>query len=288
MRQYLELLERVMTRGKLKPDRTGIGTISFFGCMFEHDMAEGFPLITTRQMAKRSVLVELEGFIGAKTSKRWFRERGCHFWDRWCNRSIVSYSTEPAVQARMAAEDDLGPIYGFPWRHSGAEYLGPDHDYTGQGEDQLANLVNELKRNPHSRRLVVSAWNPAQFHQMAIEPCHDSFQVNFNDGKLDLNWRQRSVDLPVGFPSNLASYAMLLSLLCLETGHVPGRLIASLGDVHIYNNQLEGVKIQLQREPRALPHVKVNGFKSLFEWKHTDTEFLGYNPHPKIAYPLAV
>ncbi|MFW6231274.1 MAG: thymidylate synthase, partial [Nanoarchaeota archaeon] len=189
---------------------------------------------------------------------------------------------------------DLGPVYGWQWRHSGAEYqmdgLKPAHmiDYSGQGVDQLEKIVNGLKRSPESRRLVVSAWNPKDLAYMALEPCHDSFQVSVRDGKLDLTWRQRSVDCALGLPFNIASYATLLHLLAMETGYEEGDLTGHLGNTHIYNNHIDGVKEQLTRKPGKLPTIHTENFDTIYDWHYTDSRIEGYDPQPKIQFPLAV
>ncbi|MEK6855852.1 MAG: thymidylate synthase [Nanoarchaeota archaeon] len=288
MESYLTILNKVLTNGTWKDNRTGVKTISITGAMFEHDMSLGFPLLTTKKMASRTMKVELEGFIKGVTDKKWFQERNCHIWDQWCNPQKVPYGTDNETKKKMFEERDLGPIYGFQWRHFDAEYQNYDSDYTGKGIDQLANVIMTLKNNPNDRRMIVSAWNPKQLHRMALPPCHYSWQILTHDGKLDLIWQQRSVDTPLGLPFNIASYGLLLHLIAKEAGLKERTLVGQLGDVHIYENQLQGVKEQLTRTPLKLPKVSTRDFKSLFDWTSDQTEFPEYQSHPKIEFSLAV
>ena len=277
MRQYLELVERVLTKGKPKGDRTGTGTIAIFGAEFRHDMKEGFPLLTTKKMHHIAIRVELEGFINGVTDKRWYQERGCRIWDEWCNPRKVPYRHDEETKAKMREERDLGPIYGYQWRY-----------FNSSGRDQLREVIREIKENPNSRRVLVSAWNPLQLGEMALVPCHYSFCLNIIDNKLNLAWDQRSVDTMLGLPFNIASYGLLLNLIAKETGYEEGELVGHLKDVHIYKNHIEKAKEQLEREPYALSEVKTSNFLSVFHWNHQDTEFINYQSHPKIEFPIAV
>ncbi|MEX2053401.1 MAG: thymidylate synthase, partial [Patescibacteria group bacterium] len=288
MRQYLEIVRRILDYGERKPNRTGVDTLAIAGAFFEHDMAAGFPLLTTKRMAFRSMATELEGFINGVTDKRWFQERSCSIWDEWGNPTKAPYGHDPASKARMAAERDLGPIYGFQWRHFGARYVSFDTDYTGQGIDQLAALVKKLKIDLGDRRMLVSAWEPAALGQMALPPCHYGFQVTVIGGKLHLMWNQRSVDTMVGLPFNIASYGLLLHLLAKEAGLKEGRLVGFLGDVHIYGDHIEGAREQLSRDPDRylLPQVLTERFTSIFDWKAGDTRFAGYQSFPKIEFAI--
>ncbi len=288
MQSYLDLVSRILEKGERKPNRTGIDTLAIAGAMIEHDMSTGFPLLTTKQMAFKSVRVELEGFIKGITDKRWYQERKCRIWDEWCNPQKVPYAHDEQTKQKMREERDLGPIYGFQWRHFGALYQSYDSNYTRQGMDQLAGIVETLKQNPQDRRMVVSAWNSLDLPYMALPPCHYSFQVTVINQKLNLLWNQRSVDTMLGLPFNIASYGLLLHLLAKESNLEEGKLIAFLGDVHIYENQMDGAKEQLKREPYALPTIATERFTSLFEWEYHQTKVLNYNCHPAIPFPLAV
>jgi thymidylate synthase len=288
MQQYLQIVRRILESGEVKPNRTGVDTRAVAGAFFEHDMADGFPLLTTKKMAFRSMATELEGFINAVTDKKWFQDRGCTIWDEWANPTKAPYGHDPESKARMAAERDLGPIYGFQWRHFGARYVSSDTDYTEQGVDQLANLVRVLKTNPNDRRMMVSAWEPAVLGQMALPPCHYGFQVTVIGGKLHLMWNQRSVDTMVGLPFNIASYGLLLHLLAKEAGLEEGRLVGFLGDVHIYEDHIEGALKQLSRDPDeySLPLAVTDRFTSVFDWQAGDTRFAGYRSYPKIEFAI--
>ena len=221
------------------------------------------------------MLVELEGFINGITDKRWYQERGCHIWDEWANPKMVPYGHDEESKRLMKEETDLGRIYGAQWRDFG-------------GVDQLQKMIDLLKNDPNSRRIIVSAWNPPELDQMALQPCHWGYQALVMGDRLHLSWNQRSVDTMLGLPFNIASYATLLHLLSLETSIEAGTLTGFLGDVHIYENHLDGAREQVEREPLELPRIRTKDFTSLFEWDHTKTRFLGYKPHEKIAFPIAV
>lgn len=288
MQAYQRILEDILKRGIRKQNRTGIDTISMTGAMFEHDMSEGFPLLTTKKVAYRMIFSELEFFIKGITDKQWLQERKNSIWDEWCSPKIVPYGNDEETKRRMKQERDLGPVYGFQWRHFGADYQGYDKDYSQQGVDQLANVIATLKKNPNDRRMIVTAWNPKDLWQMALPPCHYGFQVLTSNGKVDLSWNQRSVDTPLGLPYNIASYATLLHLIAKEAKMGEGKLIGFLDDVHIYVNQLEGIKQQLQRTPMKLPTISTENFNSIFDWKYTDTKIEGYQSHPRIDFEIAV
>ncbi len=288
MKEYLRIIDRVLRKGARKENRTGVDTLAIAGEVFRHDMSEGFPLLTTKKMPYRLVTSELEFFIKGLTDKRWLQERGNHIWDEWCSPEKVPYGHDPETRRKMMEERDLGPIYGFQWRHFGAEYRGWDRDYRGQGFDQLAWLVDRLKTDPNNRRLMVSAWNPPYISKMALPPCHYGFQVTVIDGKLNLLWNQRSVDVMLGLPFNIASYATLLHLLAKESGLKEGQLVGFLGDTHIYVNHIEGAREQLSREPYPLPRIETPRFTSIFDWKYTDTRLLNYRHHPHIKFEVAV
>lgn len=290
MRAYLDIVKKVLTQGKDKPDRTGVGTLAVAGIIFEHDMSQGFPLLTTKKMPFRLIASELEFFIKGITDKQWLIDRHNHIWDEWANPQKAPYGHDEAAKQKMLQERDLGPIYGYQWRHFNHPYQGYDQDYTQQGYDQLKKLVETLKNNPHDRRMLVSAWNPLQMDQMALPPCHYGFQVTVIDRHLNLLWNQRSVDTMLGLPFNIASYALLLHLLAKESGFAEGKLVGFLADVHIYKNHLAGAREQLQRDPAKypLPQIRTDNFKSIFDWQHTDTQLLNYYSYPSIKFEIAV
>jgi thymidylate synthase len=284
VRAYLDIINEILNKGQLKHNRTGIDTIAIAGAMFQHDMAEGFPLLTTKKMPFKSVGSELEFFIQGGTDKTWLQERKNKIWDEWCTPEKVPYGTDEETKRRMKEERDLGPIYGWQWRHFGAQYRGFDADYTGQGIDQLENVVKKLKSNPDDRRMIVTAWNPQDVPKMALPACHYGFQVTVINGKLNLLWNQRSVDSALGLPFNIASYGLLLHLLAKESGLEEGKLVGFLADTHLYVNQLPGAREQLSREPKPLAKIVTEPYTGLFNWKHTDTKLVGYDSHPKIDF----
>jgi thymidylate synthase len=281
MKAYHALVQRILDNGVRVPNRTGIDTISVLGEVFEHDMADGFPLMTSKKMPFRSVGAELEFFIRGYTDKRWLQERKCTIWNEW-------QSPESDLK------HDLGPLYGFQWRHFGAAYPGPiGIDTTGEligGVDQLKNVIELLKRDPNSRRAVVSAWNPMDLPAMALEPCHVLYQFRVLDGKLSMVWFQRSIDTMLGLPFNIASYALLLHLVAKSTGYAEGKLKGFLGDTHIYVNHLEGAKEQLSRDPDKypLPKLVTEPFNDVFNWEHTHSKLVGYESYPAIKMEVAV
>jgi thymidylate synthase len=288
MEAYFDILRRILSKGEVKENRTGVDAITVAGAMFEHDMSCGFPILTTKKMPMRLIAAELEFFIRGITDKNWLRSRNVHIWDEWCRPDRVPYGHDDETKRRMSEERDLGPIYGWQWRNFGAEYVSFDQPPRGQGVDQLKRLVETLKNNPGDRRMIVSAWNPKDMHLMALPPCHYSFQVTVINGRLNLLWEQRSVDSGLGLPFNIASYALLLHLLAKETGLQEGRLVGFLADLHIYVNHMEKLKEQLTRKPGALPSVVTTNFTSLFDWHHEDSRLVGYQPHPKIDLAIAV
>lgn len=288
MKTYLDIVRHILNNGVRKQNRTGIDTLSVSGVMFEHDMGLGFPLLTTKKMPFKTIRVELEFFIKGLTDKQWLQERRCGIWDEWAHPKKAPYGHDEDSKRRMREERDLGPVYGFQWRHFDAPYDNHDSDYAGQGIDQLAKVVETLKKNPMDRRMIVMAWNPKALGEQALPPCHYSFQVLVTDGKLDLLWNQRSVDTMLGLPFNIASYALLLHLLAKETGLGEGKLIGFLADTHIYLNQLEGAQEQLNREPKPLPRIVTEPFTSIFDWSGEQTRLEDYESHDRISFPIAV
>jgi len=290
MRQYLDIVQNVLEHGEKKQDRTGTGTISLAGAMFKHDMSQGFPLLTTKKVAYKCVRTELEFFIKGITDKKWLQDRGNHIWDEWCTPLKVPYAHDKETKKKMLEERDLGAIYGWEWRHFGAEYKSYDTDYAGQGVDQLRRMVDELKDKPHSRQNLVIAWNPLDINKAIPPYCHFAFQVTVTNNKLNLFWSQRSVDVALGLPFNIASYATLLHLLAKETGYGEGTLVGFLADTHIYLNHIDGLKEQLTRDPGKypLPKIQTENFTSIFDWQAEDTKLISYESYPKISFEIAV
>jgi len=290
MKTYLDIVRKILEEGKPKGDRTGTGTLAIAGSMFEHDMNKGFPLLTTKKMPFKIIASELEFFIKGITDKQWLQERKNYIWNEWAHPHKAPYGHDAESKKRMAEERDLGPVYGFQWRNYNAQYINWDTDYKGDGVDQLKYVVEKLKNNPNDRRMIVCAWNPSMMDQMALPPCHFVFQVTVVDGKVNLLWNQRSVDVMLGLPFNIASYATLLHLLAKESGLGEGKLVGFLGDVHIYNNHIDGAKEHLTRDPNTypLPKIETSNFTSIFDWKYTDTKVIGYESHPRIKFEIAI
>ncbi len=274
--QYLDLVRKILTEGKKKQDRTGTGTISIPHAMVSFDLERGFPLLTTKRVAFKAVKVELEGFIKGIKSKRWYQERGCTIWNEWCNPQKVPYGTDDETRRKMLEEDDLGEIYGVQWR-----------DFNNQGYDQLKKIVETLKTNPHDRRMVCSAWNPLALDKQALPPCHYNWVVSVDD-KLHLSFSMRSVDVGLGLPFNIASYSLLAHLLSLESNIPVGTVTGFLNNVHIYTNHVEGLSMQLNRNPFDPPKIETVDFDSIFNWRFDQTKVTGYKSHEKISLPIAV
>ncbi len=290
MKAYLDIVQKILETGEMKHNRTGVDALSIAGAYFEHDMSVGFPMLTTKKVPFKVVASELEFFIKGITDKSWLQERNNHIWDEWAAPQKAPYGHSEEAKKKMLEERDLGPIYGFQWRHFNGVYDSYDSDYTGQGIDQLKKVIDTLKSNPNDRRMIVCAWNPSMLGQMGLPPCHYAFQVTVINGKLNLLWNQRSVDTMLGLPFNITSYALLLHLLAKEAGLQEGKLVGFLADTHIYVNHIDGAKEQLTRDPNkySLPKIQTNNFTSLFDWKYTDSEVLGYESYPKIEFPIAV
>jgi thymidylate synthase len=290
MQAYLDIVRRILETGVVKHNRTGVDAISIAGAMFEHDMSKGFPLLTTKKVPFKNISSELQWFITGMTDKKWLQEKNNHIWDEWANPEKAPYGHSAEHKKKMREERDLGPVYGFQWRHFGAEYQNHDSNYAGQGFDQLKRVVDKLKSDPHDRRMIVSAWNPLAMHKMGLPPCHYAYQVTVIDGKLNLLWNQRSVDTMLGLPFNIASYGLLLHLLAKEANLKEGKLIGFLADTHIYVNHVEGAKEQLSRDHTMypLPQIQTDNFKSIFEWKAEETKILNYQSYPTIKFEIAV
>jgi len=290
MKQYLDLVQKIIQEGKRRENRTGIDTIAIAGAIFQHDMKDGFPLLTTKKVPYRLVASELEFFIKGITDKKWLQERNNHIWDEWCTPLKIPYANDEKTKKRMLEERDLGTIYGWEWRHFGAEYKSYDTDYSNQGVDQVKNLVDTLKSDPNSRRMLVLAWNPLDINKAVPPYCHYGFQVTVINNRLNLFWNQRSVDVALGLPFNIASYATLLHLLAKEGGYEEGILTGFLADTHIYVNHIDGLKEQISRDPNKypLPKIKTEKFTSIFDWVYTDSEIINYQSYPTIKFDIAV
>lgn len=291
--QYLEILRDLVNSDVKQENRTGVDTYKIPPRMIQHDMSKGFPLLTTKRVAWKTMKVELEGFIKGITSKKWFQDRGCKIWDEWSNPKRVPYGNDEDSKAKMVAEDDLGLIYGSQWRNFhdpkniGWDILN-DKKIEGGKVDQLENIIETLNKNPTDRRMICLAWNPLALDYQALPACHVLFRVGVTNGKLDLTWYQRSVDTFLGLSFNLASYALLLHLIAKETGFEEGILTGFLDDLHLYENHIDQAKEQLSREPYELPYIETENFKSIFEWEHDDTLLFDYKCHPSIKAPVAV
>jgi thymidylate synthase len=264
MRQYHDLLARILDEGAPKSDRTGTGTLSVFGHQMRFDLSEGFPLVTTKKLHMKSIVHELIWFLAGDTNIKYLKENGVRIWDEWAD-----------------ANGDLGPVYGKQWR----SWARPG----GAPVDQISWLINEIKRNPDSRRLIVSAWNPAEIDQMALAPCHCLFQFYVADGRLSCQLYQRSADAFLGVPFNIASYALLTHMIAQVCGLKPGDFVHSFGDAHLYSDHLEQARLQLTREARTLPTLRLNPVvRSIFDFKFEDIAVEHYDPHPHIAARVAV
>ena len=264
MKQYLDLLHRIVTEGVQKGDRTGTGTLSVFGHQMRFNMQDGFPLLTTKKLHLKSIIYELLWFLKGDTNVKYLQKHGVRIWNEWADEN-----------------GELGPVYGHQWRSW--------PDYKGGTIDQIQQVVDALRHNPNSRRMLVTAWNPAEVEDMALPPCHCLFQFYVANGKLSLQLYQRSADTFLGVPFNIASYALLLQMMAQVAGLEVGDFIHTTGDTHLYLNHLEQAKLQLTRTPRTLPKMKINpDVKSIFDFRYEDFELTDYNPHPHIAAEVSV
>jgi thymidylate synthase len=264
MKQYLDLLRHIRANGVMKEDRTGTGTQSVFGYQMRFDLSEGFPLLTTKKVHLKSIIYELLWFIAGDTNVKYLQDHGVTIWDEWADEN-----------------GDLGPVYGHQWR----SWPAPD----GRTIDQISMVIDTIRRNPDSRRMLVTAWNPAEVDKMALPPCHCLFQFYVADGKLSCQLYQRSADVFLGVPFNIASYALLTLMIAQVCGLEPGEFVHTTGDAHIYRNHFEQVATQLSREPRPLPRMRLNpDVKSLFDFTYEDFILEGYDPWPAIKAPVAV
>jgi thymidylate synthase len=264
MRQYQELLRHLLERGARKGDRTGTGTLSVFGWQMRFDLGQGFPLVTTKKLHLKSIVHELLWFLSGETNVRYLREHGVTIWDEWAD-----------------AHGDLGPVYGYQWR----SWPAPD----GRHIDQIAGVIDQIRRNPDSRRLIVSAWNVADIDRMKLPPCHAFFQFYVAGGRLSCQLYQRSADVFLGVPFNIASYALLTMMVAQVCGLAPGEFVHTFGDAHLYVNHIDQAELQLSRAPRPLPRLSLNpDVRSIFDFRYDDIAVAGYDPHPPIKAPIAV
>lgn len=281
--KYKQLVTSVLKIGSIENNRTGVNTLVVPSWALIHNMENGFPLMTHKKMPFKTIAVELEGFIKGITSKKWFQDRGCHIWDEWCSPLKVPYGTDEEIKLRMLLEDDLGPIYGAQWRN-----FHDSHCSDSAHVDQLTKILTSLQSNPYDRRMICSAWNPAVLYKQALPPCHVLWQVNVIGNKLHLSWYQRSCDLMLGIPFNIASYGLLLELLAKHSGYKAGTLTGFLTNVHIYENQIESANKIIQIENNfELPKLEIDS-TYLFDWDHTKSRVVDYQSGPKIEIPLAV
>ncbi len=264
MQQYLNLLQDILDKGAKKDDRTGTGTYSLFGYQMRFDLQKGFPLLTTKKLHVKSIIYELLWFLKGETNIAYLKKNGISIWDEWANE-----------------KGELGPVYGYQWR----SWTTPD----GKTIDQISNLIKEIKKNPDSRRLIVSAWNVADIEKMALPPCHCLFQFYVSDGKLSCQLYQRSADAFLGVPFNIASYALLTMMVAQVCNLEPAEFIHTFGDIHLYRNHLEQAQEQMSREPRPLPKMDINpAVKSIFDFKFEDFRLMNYDPHPAIKAEVSV
>ena len=264
MQQYLDLVQHILDHGAKKSDRTGTGTLSIFGYQMRFDLGAGFPLLTTKKLHLRSILYELLWFLRGETNVRWLRENNVTIWDEWADK-----------------DGELGPIYGYQWR----SWPAPN----GEHVDQITRVIEDIRRKPDSRRLIVSAWNVADLDKMALAPCHALFQFYVAEGRLSCQMFQRSADVFLGAPFNIASFALLTMMVAQVCNLQPGEFIHTLGDAHLYSNHLEQARLQLTRSPRPLPRLQLNRERrSIYEFQYEDFQLEGYDPHPAIKAPIAV
>lgn len=284
--QYLNLIDQIIKNGDPRMDRTQVGTLSIFGAQMRFNLRESFPLLTTKRVFFRGVAEELMWFIAGKTDVKLLQAKNVKIWDK---NSTVEFLKKSGHENPI--EGDLGPIYGFQWRHFGAAYRTCNDDYTGEGIDQLQQVIDTIRNNPSDRRIIMSAWNPVDIPKMALPPCHclAQFYVSQSRGELSCQLYQRSADMGLGVPFNIASYALLTYMIAHVTGYKPGDFVHTLGDAHVYSNHVEPLKEQLSREPRPFPKLQFKRqVKNIEDFTIEDIEVVGYNPHPTIQMEMAV
>ncbi|XP_033646211.1 thymidylate synthase-like [Asterias rubens] len=282
--QYLQLCRRIMEEGQFKGDRTGTGTRSIFGVQSRYNLRGQFPLLTTKRVFWRGLAEELLWFVRGCTSGKDLADKNVHIWDANGSRAFLDQRGLQDYE-----EGDLGPVYGFQWRHFGAKYTNMHADYTGQGVDQLAYVINQIKTNPNDRRIIMSAWNPCDLDKMALPPCHAFVQFYVCNGELSCQLYQRSGDMGLGVPFNIASYSLLTYMIAHVTDLTPGEFVHTIGDAHVYVNHLDALEEQLKRTPRPFPTLKIKGkVTNIDDFTMDNFEICDYKPHPKIAMEMAV
>jgi len=282
--QYLDLIEKIIKNGVFRPDRTNVGTIAIFGAQMRFDLRECFPLLTTKRVFWRAVAEELLWFVHGSTDAKLLQEKNIRIWDGNSTREFLD-----KCGFHDREEGDLGPVYGFQWRHFGANYKTCHDDYTGQGVDQLQEVIKTIRTNPSDRRIIMSAWNPIDIPQMALPPCHCFAQFFVANGELSCQLYQRSADMGLGVPFNIASYALLTYMIAHITGLKPGDFVHTLGDAHVYKNHVEPLKEQLQRKPRPFPKLLIKRtVENIDDFTFDDFEVVDYKPYPKIQMEMAV
>jgi thymidylate synthase len=276
MKAYIDILKKILSDGTWKQNRTGIDTLSITGAMFEHDLNSGFPLLTTKQMGLKNIATELEFFIKGLSDKKWLQDRKCYIWDDWANPQKVPYGNDDESKRKMKEENDLGCIYGVQWRN-----------WNNEGIDQLKNIIDKLKTNPYDRRMIVNAWNPSKLDQMALPPCHYSFQILSDGENVDLLFNMRSTDTFLGAPYNIASYGLLLEIIAKHVKMKPRKLIGFWADTHLYKNHIEQVSEQIKRNPLTLPKIEIT-CDDIFNWTRSDFILSDYESHSPIKGVVAV
>jgi thymidylate synthase len=280
VKPYLDLLQRILDEGAEREDRTGTGTLGVFGHQMRFDLADGFPLLTTKKLHLRSIIIELLWFLRGRTDVAWLKERRVSIWDEW--------ATEQECGRFGREAGDLGPIYGHQWRNYGAT-KSPDGGYRDDGVDQVSRVVEQIRSNPWSRRLIVSGWNPAEADRVTLPPCHTLFQFHVQHGRLSCQLYQRSADVFLGVPFNIASYALLTMMLAQACDLEPGDFVHTFGDAHLYRNHLDQARLQLSRAPRTRPTMRIDpSVREIFDFRYPHFRLEGYDPHPHIAAEVSV
>lgn len=281
---YLEAIQEIIEHGVRKNNRTGVDTLSIFGMQMRYNLRDEFPLLTTKRVFWRGVAEELLWFVQGCTNANVLKDKNVHIWDANGSKEFLT-----GIGLGHREEGDLGPVYGFQWRHFGAEYKDMHTDYNGKGVDQLKNVIDKIKNNPDDRRIIMSAWNPLDLDKMALPPCHSFVQFYVCNGELSCQMYQRSADMGLGVPFNIASYSLLTYMIAHVTGLKPGDFVHTLGDAHVYENHIDALKEQLKREPRPYPKLLIKReVKDIDDFKMDDFEIVGYNPYPKIQMDMAV
>jgi thymidylate synthase len=287
--QYASLINTVLSGGSERITRSGAGTISIHGQMIKHDMSDGFPLTTLRSIPFRLVASELEWTLKGKTDKKSLNDYNNHIWDKFCNPKYVKdFKNNQKTYDLMLNQNDLGPIYGFQWRYFGAEYVGCEEDYKGQGFDQIKNLIDMLDKNNYSKRLLVTNWNPKDVPEMAVPSCPCMFQLVRHGDKLNLSFFQRSTDCMIGLPFDFAFHALLLHIFCLQTGLQEGSVAGFFNNVEIFNQHIEGAKELIKREPKALGKLETNNFDGVLNWNYEDTKLPDYEPNASMKFEVNI